>query len=48
MPTTPSRRNKKNAQLHALLSGASTGCTAFLIGALVIGIALVAMSLRGG
>jgi hypothetical protein len=30
------------------MSGASAGCTAFLIGALVIGVLLVALSLRGG
>jgi hypothetical protein len=30
------------------MSGASAGCTAFLVGALLIGILLVAMNLRGG
>jgi hypothetical protein len=41
-----SGRRPQSSQFHRLMSGASAGCTAFLLGCLVLGVVLVALTFR--
>ncbi len=47
MPPPVYRPRRRSTRFHRIMSGASAGCTAFLLGALGLGILLFALDLRG-